>query len=214
VLASGGLDSSVLLAEFARKGRHVFPVYIRAGLRWERVELATLRKFIAALGRDNIEPVAVLDFPTIDITRDHWSVTGKAVPGYRASLASNYIPGRNLSLLTKAAMFCARNRIGEIAMAPLQSNPFPDARPEFFRAFARAVKLGLELPLRVLRPFEGLAKSGVIKKGRALPLELTLSCANPRGSLHCGSCTKCAERVQGFRAARVSDPTRYARNPR
>jgi 7-cyano-7-deazaguanine synthase len=213
VLASGGLDSSVLLAELARKGRHVFPIYIRAGLRWERVEIAALRKFTAALERDNLEPVGVLDFPTVDITRDYWSVTG-AVPSYRASLESNYIPGRNLSLLTKAAMFCARNRIGEIAMAPLESNPFPDARPEFFRAFERAVKLGMELPLRVVTPFEGREKSDVIKKGRALPLELTLSCANPRGSFHCGACTKCAERVEGFRAAGVPDPTRYARASR
>lgn len=213
MLASGGLDSSVLLAELARKGRHVFPIYIRAGLRWERVEIAALRKFTAALERDNLEPVGVLDFPTVDITRDHWSVTG-AVPSYRASLESNYIPGRNLSLLTKAAMFCARNRIGEIAMAPLESNPFPDARPEFFRAFERAVKLGMELPLRVVTPFEGREKSDVIKKGRALPLELTLSCANPRGSFHCGACTKCAERVEGFRAAGVPDPTRYARASR
>ena len=147
MLASGGLDSSVLLAELARAERRVFPIYIRAGLRWERVELAMLRKFIAALGRDNIEEVAVLDFPTVDLTHDHWSVTGKAVPGYRASLASNYIPGRNLSLLTKAAMFCARNRIGAIAMAPLESNPFPDARPAFFRAVERAVKLGMELQI-------------------------------------------------------------------
>ena len=205
----------MLLAELARKGRHVFPVYVCAGLRWERVELAVLRKFIAVLNRDHsrdkIEPVAILDFPTIDITRDHWSVSGK-VPGYRASLASNYIPGRNLSLLTKAAMFCARNRIGEIAMAPLQSNPFPDARPEFFRAVERAVKLGMELPLRILTPFDDLEKCDVIKKGRALPLELTLSCANPRGSLHCGACTKCAERAEGFRAAGIADPTRYARN--
>jgi 7-cyano-7-deazaguanine synthase len=213
VLASGGLDSSVLLAELARNRRHVFPIYVRAGLRWERVELVVLRRFIAALRRDNIEPVAVLECPTVDISRDHWSVTGK-VPGYRASVASNYIPGRNLSLLTKAAMFCARNRIGEIAMAPLESNPFPDARPEFFRAFERAVKLGMELPLRVLTPFEGLEKSAVIKKGRALPLELTLSCANPRGSLHCGACTKCAERVQGFKTAGIADPTRYARPSR
>jgi len=213
VLASGGLDSSVLLAELARKGRQVFPVYVRAGLKWEKVELATLRKFIAALESDNVAEVAVLDFPTIDIARDHWSVTGKDVPGYRASLASNYIPGRNLSLLTKAAMFCARNRIGAIAMAPLESNPFPDARPEFFRAVEHAVKLGMELPLRILTPFAGLEKSDVIKKGRALPLELTLSCANPRGSMHCGACTKCAERAEGFREAGVVDPTRYARRP-
>jgi 7-cyano-7-deazaguanine synthase len=213
VLASGGLDSSVLLAELARKGRHVFPLYVRAGLRWERVELASLRTFIAALKRDNIEPVAVLDLPMVDITRDHWSVRGK-VPGYRAAIESNYIPGRNLSLLTKAAMFCARNRIGEIAMAPLESNPFPDARPEFFRAFEHTVKLGMEFPLRVLTPFEGLEKSDVIRKGRALPLQLTLTCANPRRSLHCGECTKCAERVEGFRAAGIVDPTPYANRPR
>jgi 7-cyano-7-deazaguanine synthase len=54
----------------------------------------------------------------------------------------------------------------------------------------------------------------VIKKGRALPLQFTLSCASPRGSLHCGACTKCAERVQGFATAGIADPTRYARNPR
>jgi 7-cyano-7-deazaguanine synthase len=201
----------VLLAELARRGRWVFPIFIRARLKWERVELAMLRKFIAALGRDNIQDVAVLDFPTVDIMRDHWSVTGKDVPGYRASLESNYIPGRNLSLLTKAAMFCAKNRIGEIAMAPLESNPFPDARPEFFRAVERAVKLGMELPLRILTPFAGCEKSDVIKTGRALPLELTLSCANPRGLRHCGACTKCAERAEGFRDAGIADPTRYAR---
>jgi 7-cyano-7-deazaguanine synthase len=212
VLASGGLDSSVLLADLARKERRVFPVFVRAGLRWERIELAILRKFIAALRRDNIEAVAVLEFATADISRDHWSVSGKAVPGYRASLTSNYILGRNLSLLTKAAIFCARNRIGEMAMASLQSNPFPDARPEFFRAFERAVKLGMELPLRVSTPFERLEKSDVIRKGSALALQLTLSCANPRGSLHCGACTKCAERIQGFHAAGVPDPTRYVRH--
>lgn len=201
----------MLLAELARSGRRVFPIYVRAGLRWERIELRVLRKFIAALNRSNIEPIAVLDFPTIDVTRDHWSVTGARVPGYRASLASNYIPGRNLSLLTKAAMFCARNRIGEIAMAPLESNPFPDARPEFFRAVEHAVKLGMELPLRIRTPFEGLEKSEVIKKGKALPLELTLSCANPKRGLHCGACTKCAERIEGFRDAGIADPTRYLR---
>lgn len=107
----------------------------------------------------------MLEFPTSDITSDHWSISGK-VPGYRASVESNYIPGRNLSLSTKAAMFCVRNRIGEIATAPLESNPFPAARPEFFRAVERAVKLGMELPLRLLTPFEGLEKSAVIKKGQ------------------------------------------------
>src|SRR5690349_4887845 len=110
------------MAELARKGRKVFPIYVRAGLRWERVELAVLRRFIRALDARNIASVAVLDLPMGDVARGHWSFGGKGVPGYRAALESNYIAGRNLGLLSKAAIFCAKNRIGEVAMAPLMSN--------------------------------------------------------------------------------------------
>ncbi len=50
VLASGGLDSSVMLAELARGGREVFdPIYVRAGLMWERHELGALRRYIRRL---------------------------------------------------------------------------------------------------------------------------------------------------------------------
>ncbi len=214
ILASGGLDSSVMLGWVARTGRRVFPVYIRAGLTWEKDELRTLKRFVRALGMDNVEPVTALELPMGDLAGDHWSMTGRNVPGYRAALSSNYILGRNLTLLSKAAVFCARHAIGEIAMAPLESNPFPDARPEFFRAFARAVEIGVGLKLKVRTPFAGLTKADVVKRGAGMPLALTVSCARPtKGNLHCGACTKCAERVEGFAAAGVPDPTPYARRP-
>jgi 7-cyano-7-deazaguanine synthase len=213
ILASGGLDSSVMLAVSARNKRSVYPVYVRAGLSWEPSELATLKRFIHKLRMDNIERLTVLKLPMGDISSDHWSVTGRGVPGYNAALASNYIPGRNLSLLTKTAIFCARSQIGEIAMAPLESNPFPDARPEFFRAFARAVELGVGIKLKISTPFAGMTKADVVRRGAGLPLELTVSCAQPKGTLHCGACTKCAERVEGFTMAGVQDPTIYARKP-
>jgi 7-cyano-7-deazaguanine synthase len=213
VLASGGLDSSVLLGDLARRGKRVFPVYIRAGLKWERSEIRVLRGFLAALNSARVAPLEILDLPMTDVAPNHWTVTGRRVPGYRAALDSNYIVGRNLSLLVKAAIFCAHNRIGEIAMAPLESNPFPDARPEFFRAVERAVDLGVGLRLRVTTPFAGMTKAQVIRRGRGLPLGMTISCANPRGAIHCGACTKCAERIEGFAAAGAADPTRYARKP-
>jgi 7-cyano-7-deazaguanine synthase len=211
VLASGGLDSSVLLGDLARRGRQVYPVYVAAGLKWERSEIRILRRFVASLAGAKIAPLTILKLPMTDIAPNHWTVTGRRVPGYRAALESNYIVGRNLSLLVKAAIFCAHNRIGEIAMAPLESNPFPDARPEFFRAVERAVDLGVGLKLRVTTPFAGMSKAAVIQRGRGLPLAMTMSCANPRGAIHCGACTKCAERIEGFGAAGVADPTRYAR---
>jgi len=214
VLASGGLDSSVLLALLARKDREVYPVYVRAGLSWEPQEIAALKRFIRALGSGRVRPVTELRMPMDDVAPQHWSVTGRSVPGYQAPVSSNYIIGRNLSLITKAAVFCAYHRIGELAMAPLEANPFPDAHPEFFRALSDAIDLGVGLRLRIRTPFLGMTKATLIRRARGLPLQLTLSCARPRGLLHCGQCTKCAERVEAFRAARVADPTRYARRPR
>src|SRR5215471_208416 len=198
ILASGGLDSSVMLAASARNRRSVYPVYVRAGLSWESSELATLKRFIRALRMDSIEPLTVLKLPMGDVSGDHWSMTGRNVPGYDASLASNYIPGRNLSLLSKTAIFCARALIGEVAMAPLESNPFPDARPEFFRAFARAVELGVGIKLKISTPFAGMTKAEVVRRRPGLPLGLTGSRAPARGTVHCGACNKCAERVEGF----------------
>jgi 7-cyano-7-deazaguanine synthase len=210
VLCSGGLDSSVLLARMARAGQIVYPLYVKAGLVWEHSELIMLRRFVAALGSSRIQPVTILRLPYDDVARKHWSVTGRRVPGFHAATESNYIVGRNLSLLSKAAIFCVYERIGKIAMAPLDANPFPDARPEFFEAMMRAVELGLGLKLRIHAPFLGLSKAEIIRRSRDLPLKFTLSCARPRGAIHCGACTKCAERINGFREAGVPDPTRYA----
>jgi len=203
-----------MLAVLAKNGRAVYPVYIRAGLNWESSELATLKRFIRAVKIGSIAALTVLKLPMDDLSGEHWSVTGRNVPGYDAALASNYILGRNLSLLVKTAIFCARSRIGEVAMASLESNPFPDARPEFFRAFARAVELGVGLKLKITTPFLGMTKGEVVRRGAELPLALTVSCVRPKGAVHCGACTKCAERMEGFLQAGVSDPTVYIHKPK
>jgi 7-cyano-7-deazaguanine synthase len=119
--------------------------------------------------------------------------------------------GRNLVLLAKAGIYCAQHRIGRVALGPLAGNPFPDATPEFFAAIARALSLGLAMPMSVDAPFVSMHKSDVIRRGIALgvPLELTLSCMNPQDGAHCGGCSKCRERIDAFREAGVADATRY-----
>ena len=47
VLASGGMDSCVLLADLAEDA-YVSPLYVRTGLAWETAELTALTSFIDA----------------------------------------------------------------------------------------------------------------------------------------------------------------------
>jgi 7-cyano-7-deazaguanine synthase len=213
VLVSGGLDSAVLLRHFARRYRRVQPLYVRAGLLWEKAEVASLRAFLRAWRSPRILPLAFIDVPMADLYAGHWSTTGRRTPGFHAGDASIYLPGRNLALLSKAGTFCALRRIPVLGSGILNLNPFPDGTPEFFRAMQEALRRGLGTPIRILTPFRALAKDEVIRRGRGLPLDLTLSCANPRSGRHCGRCCKCAERAWAFSRAGVPDPTDYAGGP-
>ncbi len=125
-----------------------------------------------------------------------------------------YLEGRNLVLLSKTAVFAARTASTLIVIGPLAGNPFPDARPEFFEAMARALSLGLDTTIAIEAPFLALHKSDVIKVGMELgvPFELTLSCMQPvpgppgRPALHCGRCSKCREGQDAFAAAGFTGP--------
>ena len=209
VLASGGLDSAVLLGEALREYRTVQPVYVRTGLRWEAGELRALRRFLRAIRSHRLRPLVVLDLPMREVYGDHWSTTGR-VPGFHETDASVYIPGRNIMLFSKAAAFCALRRLPVLLLGILSANPFPDGSPAFLRAMERALARGLAAPIRLRAPFRRLTKARVIHRGRGLPLQLTLSCSTPRRGLHCGLCVKCGERAKAFLRAGVPDPTAYA----
>jgi 7-cyano-7-deazaguanine synthase len=200
-----------MLRELAVDAERVFPVYVRTGLLWEAAELHWLERFLAAAELESVAPLTVLDLPVRDLYGQHWSLTGDGTPGFDAALDSNYLPGRNLLLLSKVAVFCALHRVSRIAIAPLADNPFPDGTAEFFRAFEAMASLGLNHALEIELPFRGSGKAQVIRRGRDLPLELTFSCIRPEGFDHCGDCTKCAERQSGFAAAGIEDLTRYRR---
>jgi len=210
VLVSGGLDSDVLLAECARRYSRVWPVYIRQGLRWEKVEIYWLKKFLAALSK--IQPLTILSVPMNDLYGAHWSTGKGPVPGARTSDKAVYLPGRNMALSVKAAIFAAMKKAPFLALGSLDHNPFSDASPRFFKAWGKALGAGLGTRLKVLAPYRNLSKVEVIKRGRLLPLNLSFSCIQPKGRFHCGRCNKCAERRRAFRAAGVKDKTIYAKN--
>ncbi len=211
VLASGGLDSAVLLAESLRRHPAVHPLYVRFGLVWEAVELDYLLRFLATLPAGPLRPLVVLDLPVCDLYGEHWGLTGREVPGPDTPDESVYLPGRNVLLLAKALVWCHLSGVPAVALAPLEGNPFPDATPAFFASYAALVSQALRGNVRVCHPYRGLSKVDVIGRGAGLALEWTLSCLRPVGGLHCGACNKCGERRKAFAAAGIRDPTPYHR---
>lgn len=217
VLFSAGLDSAVLLADTVAAHGRARPVYVRAGLAWEADEQRTAGRCLDAMraAGEAIEPLAVLTVDMRDIYPDtHWAVVGRA-PGFDTPDSDVYIEGRNVVLLSKAAVFAARAGHSRLLLGPLAGNPFPDASPEFFAAMARALTLGLGTSIEIEAPFLAMEKADVIRRGQSLgvPFELTLSCMQPREGLHCGRCSKCRERLDAFRAAGIPDPAPYASTP-
>ena len=202
VLASGGLDSCVLMAHLLRQGHAVRPFYVRCGLVWEREELAALRAFLRAIAAPGLEELVVLDLPLGDLYGGHWSLDGRGSPDAQSPDDAVYLPGRNALLTIKPAVWCAMHGVGQLALALLAGNPFADATDEFFSVLEATLERATGSPIRILRPFAQLEKRDVVQLGRGLPLELTFSCIVPSDGLPCGRCNKCAERQHAFRSAR------------
>jgi 7-cyano-7-deazaguanine synthase len=210
VLLSAGVDSAVLAALESTR-RAVQPIYVSTGLAWEAGELAMLERLLQAPVYARLAPLARLSFPVGDVyPPSHWALRGEP-PAYETPDEDVYLTGRNIVLLSKAGIFCAQEDIGRIALGPLAGNPFPDATPAFFDAMSHALSLGLGGRIEVAAPLATMRKRDVIRLGAELgvPFELTLSCMNPRAGRHCGRCSKCRERRDGFRAAAIADPASY-----
>jgi len=211
VLFSGGLDSAVLLALERQRFAPVWPIHVRSGLAWEGAEAEAIPRLLSSppfAGR--IEPLITLGLDMRDVySTGHWAVQGRP-PAYDTPDEEVYLEGRNITLIAKAGVMCARLAVERLALGPLSGNPFPDATLEFFAAMSRAMSLGLGKPLEIVAPLSTLHKEDVIRTGIELgvPLELTLSCMNPVDGRPCGQCSKCRERDDAFRLVGLQTPDR------
>ena len=207
----------MLAADAARRGP-VCAVYVSVGFAWEAEERTMAARLFAGppLAGAVGGPVE-LAFDMRDVfPSSHWAVRGEP-PAFDTPDDDVYLEGRNVILLSKVAVHMARTAPEGVTLlvGTLDGNPFPDATPAFFAAMSRALSLGLGTSIAIEAPFAALRKADVIRKGVELgvPLELTLSCMQPKDGLHCGQCSKCRERRDAFREAGVDDPTSYRHTP-
>ena len=103
----------------------------------------------------------------------HWAIRGTP-PAYDTPDEDVYLAGRNLVLLTKAGVVAGAAKDRRIALGPLAGNPFPDATPEFFAAMARALSLGLDQSMQIVRRSCHCTRRTSLRLGAALGVPLDL----------------------------------------
>ena len=215
VLVSGGMDSCAMLADIASR-TPAYPIYVRSGMAWEDAEVAALTRFLAAIESDNLRRLTVLEAPVAPLLgTHHWTMSPDAVPKYDAPDETVYIPGRNITLLTLAAIWCSLNAVHEIAIGTLAGNPFPDATPHFREMIAKSCSAGLDHEVTISAPMSRIHKHELLARfGNQFPLHLTLTCSKPEFAgltdvSHCGGCNKCRERHEAYLNAGIPDLTHY-----
>lgn len=210
VLISGGLDSLVLLDLALKKKAQVYPMYIRKGLFWEQAELKSVAHALNYFSeRKNLHDLKILFSPFDDIDEEHWAYTGQNIPSAESPDEAVEIPLRNLQFLIKTSQFCLKEKIPEIYLGTLGSNPFNDAKDDFFEKFSELIFSLSRFKITILRPFSQMSKAELIRAAGYLPLHTSFSCLQPQGELHCGRCNKCAERKLAFSLAKIEDKTLY-----
>ena len=214
VCVSGGMDSAVTAALAAREHRLAF-LHGNYGQRTEAKELAC---FHALADHFGAERRLVVDFSDLRQIGGS-SLTDAAIPVREGEpvdgvVPSSYVPFRNAHLLAAAVSW------GEVLGARAifvgavweDSSGYPDCRPEFYRAFEEAVRLGTrpETSLRIVTPVISMAKAEIVRQGLALgvPFAKTWSCYQAEEAA-CGACESCRLRLRGFREAGAPDPISY-----
>jgi 7-cyano-7-deazaguanine synthase len=217
VLLSGGLDSATVLAIARDEGYACHALSLDYGQR-HTAELAAAARVAESLGavEHRVIRLGLGEFGGSALTD-----AGIAVPeAPTEGIPVTYVPARNTVMLALALAWAevlgARDIF--IGVNAIDYSGYPDCRPAFIEAFERmanlATKAGVEgAQLRIHAPLQYLSKAEIIRRGHALGVDYaqTVSCyqADAAGRA-CGRCDACRLRREGFLAAGVPDPTRYA----
>ncbi|MGQ0722693.1 MAG: 7-cyano-7-deazaguanine synthase QueC [Candidatus Eiseniibacteriota bacterium] len=222
VLASGGLDSSTLLAQVIGEGWETFALTFDYGQR-HRVEIERAAEMARSLGaaEHRVVGVDLASFGGSALTGE--AAVPKGRPDIGAGIPVTYVPARNTVFLALALAWAETLSARDIFYGAnaLDYSGYPDCRGEFVSAFERlanaATKQGVESAepwYRVHAPFLAMSKGEIVRRAVELGVDLsrTVSCYDPSpAGTPCGACDACILRAKGFAEAGVDDPLVAAR---
>ena len=214
VLASGGLDSAVCLAEAVRQF-DVALLHINYG---QRTEARELQAFHALADHYDVgtEDRLVVDISYLkaiggsSLVEESMTVeTG--LPSEGQQVPSTYVPFRNAHILCVGMSWAEVTGATALFIGAVEEDGsgYPDCRQEFYDKFEATADAGTRPETRVAirTPLITMNKAAIVKRGLQLeaPLHLTWSCYTDSDAA-CGVCESCRLRLRGFELAGAVDP--------
>lgn len=218
VLVSGGLDSTVLLAEAISVvgAQNVVALGMTYGQVHEK-EKESAKAVCAHYGVELIELDMSSVFESVSCPLLKNSEEAMPEGDYAEQerdangVVKTYVPFRNGLFLSAAASIAYGKGCDTIAYGAhaddSAGNAYPDCTIRFVNCMSMAIVEGTAGAVGVVAPFIKVNKAEIVRVGleNGSPLELTWSCYEG-GDVPCGKCGTCIDRAKAFEANKAQDP--------
>lgn len=216
VLVSGGMDSVTALYHARAAGPVTAGLSFDYGSKHNHRETPCARWHCEKLGIRH--QTVTLDFIDRLFASDLLRSGGEIPDGHYAqeNMKHTVVPFRNGIFLSVAAGYAESLGADELVIAAHAGDHaiYPDCREPFLAAMARAVEEGTYARLRIIRPFVGIDKAAIVRRGTELGVDFSMTWSCYKGlDTHCGVCGTCVERREAFLLAGLPDPTAYLQTP-
>lgn len=196
LLASGGMDSTVLSYKLLHEKKRIGILFLNYGQKFANTELTTLKR---VLPKEFLDSLKVIDISSIYQSSNSVMIRGANLWEESISAEDMYLPYRNLLFLTIAVSYAQSIGVSKVYSAFINSNHAKeiDCSKEFFLHLEKMLSdIGF---VQLEMPFRFFSKTDVAKLGIQLeaPIDLTFSCQinekNP-----CGACPNCVDRLEAL----------------
>jgi 7-cyano-7-deazaguanine synthase len=185
-LASGGLDSSLMMHLIREEGIAQYPLFVNYGQRSLDREIKACQHIVRSLR---------LPSPTI-VDISNWGRTvGSGLTTRRLRIFEDaFLPGRNMMFLLIASSIAYRRGASSVAIGLLSDDTtiFPDQTRAFCKKAAGLLGQALGRSVTVVTPLKGFSKAQVVGAARNAGIAGTYSC-HAGTKTPCGKCVACRE---------------------
>lgn len=213
VIYSGGMDSFTILNKAVKDGHDVLAVSFDYGQRHGKelhyaasvcADLQITHNIVDISGMQNLmSNSSLMAASDVDIPEGHYEAD---------NMKSTVVPNRNMILIALAIAYAVNENASQVWYGAHSGDHtiYPDCRPEFVEAMAKASLLANFEPISVVAPYLMQNKIDILRDGLAMNLDYgqTWTCYNGR-ALACGKCGSCVERLEAFEKNDSVDPLLY-----